>query len=165
MTDPTIEKLIAESGVRDLQGRYVDAVWRKDFDAFADCFTGDAEWRIAGQVFRGPAECAGVLRSFIDQYDRVRMVLQPPLVELSPGGAVARTHVIEHNFLRAGGQHLALGVYHDRVLQQGARWRFAWHYYQLYYFGPPDMSGKFYELKDFGPPVAMPAADEPTAAV
>jgi uncharacterized protein (TIGR02246 family) len=165
MTVATLDKLLAESGIRELQGRYVDAVWRKDFDAFADCFAADAEWRIAGQVFRGPSECASVLRAFIEDYDRVRMVLQPALVELRPDGAVARTQVIEHNMPKSGGRLLAMGVYYDRVVRQDGLWRFAWHYYQLYYLGPPDMSGRFYELKDFGPPPAMPAIDEPTTPV
>jgi uncharacterized protein (TIGR02246 family) len=160
------DRLFAESGIRELQGRYVDAVWRKDFTAFADCFTADAQWRIAGRVLRGPAECAGMLEAFIEHYDRVRVVLQAPLVAASGDTATARTDVIEHNVLRAGGRHLAMGTYYDRIVRQDdGRWRFSWHYYQLYYLGAPDMSGRFYPLKDFGPPFAMPALDETTTPV
>ena len=45
--------LAAESGIRQLHARYLDAVWRKDFDAFGDCFAENAEWRIGGKILRG----------------------------------------------------------------------------------------------------------------
>ena len=38
----------AEAGIRQLHARFVDAVWRKDADAFAECFAHDGEWKIAG---------------------------------------------------------------------------------------------------------------------
>lgn len=155
------EKLLAEAGIRELQGRYADAVWRKDFRAFEDCFTATAEWRIVGHVLRGPAECARMLDKFTGNYDRIRMVLQAPLVEASGDTATARTDVIEHNMLKAGGRLMVMGTYYDRLTRQNdGRWRFSWHFYQLYYLGPPDMSGRFYPLKDFGPPFAMPEPDE-----
>ncbi len=41
----------ADNGIRQLHARYADAVWRKDYPSFGDCFTEDCEWRIAGQQF------------------------------------------------------------------------------------------------------------------
>jgi uncharacterized protein (TIGR02246 family) len=158
------EKLLAESGIRELQGRYVDAVWRKDLTAFADCFTAEAEWRIVGHILRGPEECTNALKTFTQAYDRIRMVLQSPLIEVTGDTATARTDVIEHNMVRSGSRMMVVGRYYDRVArQQDNKWRFTWHYYQLYYLGSPDMSGRFYDQKDFGPPFSMPPLDEPTA--
>jgi uncharacterized protein (TIGR02246 family) len=165
MANDITERIAGELGIRELQGRYIDAVWRKDFTAFADCFTEDGEWRIAGQVLRGRAQCVGILESFIDHYDRVRMVMQPPLLQITGTTAIARTEVMEHNFLKTGGRHLAIGTYFDRLVLHDGCWRYAWHFYQLYYLGSPDMTGAFYPLKDFGPPFAMPGLDEPTVGI
>jgi hypothetical protein len=41
------DALIAE-GVGQLQAPYADAVWRRDRDAFLDCFAAEGEWKIAG---------------------------------------------------------------------------------------------------------------------
>lgn len=37
-----------EAAIRQLHALYADAVWRKDYESFGDCFTEDAEWRISG---------------------------------------------------------------------------------------------------------------------
>jgi hypothetical protein len=152
----------AEVGIRQLQSRYIDSVWRKDYAAFADCFTEDAQWLIAGQVLRGPDECVACLKSFMPRFDRVKMTMGSPILEVGDGIASGRTEVIEHNILVNHTRNITIGTYYDRFVEQGDRWRFAWHFYQLYYLGPPDMSGDFYEIADFGPPPAMPGADEPT---
>ena len=153
--------LVAEAGIRELQARYTNAVWRKDFAAFADCFAEDGEWRIAGMVLRGGGECRTFLEGIFGDLDRVRMTMQPPLLQVNGDTAIGRTEVIEHNISKDRKRNLAIGEYYDRFVRIGDQWKFAWHYYQLYYLGPPDMSGAFYEIRDYGPPFAMPPADEP----
>lgn len=153
--------LMTEAGIRQLQARYADAVWRKDYTAFGDCFAEDAEWRIAGEVWQGRKACVDLLATFMDRFDRVRMTLQTPIIHIDNGVVTGRTDVIEHNILKDGQRNITIGNYYDRFVQEGGLWRFSWHYYQLYYLGPPDMSGQFYKIKDFGPPSAMPPLDEP----
>lgn len=155
-------ELAADLGVRQLQSRYIDAVWRRDWDAFGDCFTADALWRIAGRVVEGRPACVAFLREFMPLFDRVRMTMQSPVLEVGDGWANGRTDVLEHNILADRTRHITIGVYYDRFVEQGDRWRFASHFYQLYYIGPPDMSGDFHDVVDFGPPPAMPGPDEPT---
>lgn len=150
----------AEAGIRQLQARYIDSVWRKDFLAFGDCFTEDAEWRIAGRVLRGRIACVNLLKEFIGNFDRVRMTMQTPILDVSEGTATGRTDVLEHNILTNRQRNITIGTYYDRFVQHGGRWMFAWHYYQLYYLGPSDMSGKFYDVTDYGPPFEMPRLDE-----
>jgi len=150
----------AESGVRQLQARYIDSVWRKDFDAFGDCFTEDAEWRIAGQTLRGRAECVGLLRKIMPSIERVFMMMGTPLIQLEDGTAIARTYVSEMNASKGVPPIFAIGIYSDRCVQQGDRWRFAWHHYQSYYHGPGDLSAPFGNIIDYGAPFSMPGPDE-----
>jgi len=154
----------AETGIRQLQARYVDSVWRKDYGAFGDCFADDAEWRIAGRVIRGRDCCVAALREFMEGFDRVLMTVRTPVLKVDGRTAIGRANVTEEMVSKnAHRPSVSMAVYYDRFVQQGDTWRFDLHHYQLYYLGPPDMSGKFYEITDYGPPFAMPPADEPTA--
>lgn len=159
------EFLKAESDMRQLQARYIDAVWRKDFDAFGDCFTEDAEWRIGGQVMRGRAECVGLLKAVMPAIDRVFMTMGVPLLQLEAGDAIARTYVNEMKTSKNAALTFSIGIYYDRCREEDGQWRFAWHHYQSYYHGPGDLSAPFRHIIDYGPPWGMPAPDEnaPTA--
>lgn len=152
----------ADAGIRQLQSRYIDAVWRRDYDAFGDCFTADAEWRIAGRTLRGRQACIDFLAEFMPLFDRVRMTMQTPILSVADGSVTGRTDVFEHNILADRSRHITIGTYYDRFVEDGGRWRFASHFYQLYYIGPPDMSGDFHDVTDFGPPPAMPGAGATT---
>jgi hypothetical protein len=153
--------LVAESGVRQLQARYIDSVWRKDFDAFGDCFAEDAEWRIAGRVLRGRAECVALLRQAMAHINRVLILMQPPILEVGDETAVGRTYMTEMNALKDHPAIFAIGVYYERFVQQGDRWRFQWRHYQSHYHGPGDLSAAFAQIKDYGAPFGMPAPGEP----
>ena len=41
----------AESAIRQLHARYIDAVWRQDPEAYGDCWAEDAHWK-----YMGPAD-------------------------------------------------------------------------------------------------------------
>jgi uncharacterized protein (TIGR02246 family) len=157
MTDATIAE-----GVRQLQARYADAVWRRDRDAFVDCFADDGVWKIAGLHMRGRAEVAAGYDKLMAASERVLMRLGAPAVDVAPGGVTARTQVTELVKLRDGGSVRTIGVYYERFVEQGGRWRFAWRHFDLFYYGPPDLSGPFFDGPDYGPPPAMPAPDAPT---
>lgn len=150
----------AEAGIRQLHARYVDAVWRKDYASFADCFTEDAEWRIAGHVHRGRPEIVAFLERAMSNFHRVIMTFRTPLIELGDGTANARTYVTEHNGFKSGRPGSTIGTYYERlVVDPAGRWRRAWALYQLHYMGPADLTGSFFEQPDYGPPPAMPPLD------
>jgi hypothetical protein len=150
----------AEAGVRQLQARYIDSVWRKDYDAFGDCFTEDTEWRIAGTVLHGRQACVDILKGFMDNFDRVLMSMQTPLLQVTGDQVIGRTYVTEMNIFKDRRPGFTIGIYYDRFAEQNGRWRFAWHHFQMYYIGKQDMSGKWFQISDYGPPFGMPKPDE-----
>jgi ketosteroid isomerase-like protein len=89
--------MVAEFSVRQLHARYLDAVWRKDFEAFGDCFAEDAEWRIGGRILRGRAEIVGNLKRLMPNFQRVLMTFRTPLVHIEDGAVTSRTYVTEQN--------------------------------------------------------------------
>jgi hypothetical protein len=151
--------LTAETAVRQLHARYADAVWRKDFVAFGDCFTEDAEWRIAGNIFRGRAHIVQTIERVMVDYKRVLMTFRAPLIAVGDGTVAARTYVTEDRAVIKARPGMSIGRYYERIVDQGDRWRFKWRLFQLLYLGPPDLSGSFFENPDYGAPPGMPELD------
>ncbi len=85
-----------------------------------------------------------------------------PVLEVGQGVASARVQVTELAKMADGSSAMTLGVYYDRYVEEGGRWRFQWRHFSLHYRGPVDLSGALVESPDYGPPPGMPSADEPT---
>jgi uncharacterized protein (TIGR02246 family) len=152
----------ADAGIRQLQSRYTDAVWRWDFEAFGDCFTEDAEWRVVGLSAKGRAACVDLLRQVYPNFDRVLFLMITPILDVGDGVATGRTYVTEQNVYKDRRPGFSIGVYFDRFVQEkDGRWRFAYHHFTSHYLGPTDMKGRFFEAPDYGPPPGMPGRDDP----
>ena len=154
--------LVVEAAIRQLHARYADAVWRKDLDAFGDCFADDAEWRIGGRILRGRAQIVENLKRLLPNFHRILMTFRTPIVEVGNGTATSRTYVTENNIFIDGRPGCSIGIYYERFVDQGNRWRFSWRLFQTHYLGPADMTGPLFENPDFGPPPNMPPLDAPT---
>ena len=158
---PTIDDLLAEMAIRQLHVKYADAVWRKDFVAFGDCFAEDCEWRIGGMILRGREEIVRTFEGIIGHFNRVLLTFRTPILEVGQGTASARTYVNEMTARKDGGPSTALGLYFERFVDQGDQWRFKWRLWQTLYRGNADLSGVFFDNTDFGPPPGMPDWDTP----
>ena len=152
----------AEAAIRQLHARCNDIIWRKDAKGFADCFTADGEWKIAGQHMRGRAEIEGLFAKLLGLCDKVFTQSGAPILEVGDGVATARTYVVENAKLMNGQTAMTIGVYHERFIEEADGWKFKWRHWSLKYRGPADLTGPFYDTPDYGPPPGAPAADEPT---
>lgn len=161
MADP-LAFLLAESGIRQLFARYADAVWRKDFETFADCFSQDAVWKIAGRTAQGRAEIVKLFAASVEPSEKVMMRVGLPVIDLGEDGATGRTQVSELIKRKDGSAQRTLAVYYDRFVAQDGVWRFQWHHFNLYYLGPPDLSGPYLDALEYGPPPGFPDPGDPT---
>jgi uncharacterized protein (TIGR02246 family) len=166
MADPRTAKIdfmIAESGIRQLYGRYADAVWRKDVPAFVECFAEDAIWKIGGRTLHGREEIGGVFEASLAPSERVMMWLGIPVITLTgERTATGRVQVTELIKRKDGSSARTLALYYERYVEEDGVWRLGWHHFNLYYFGPPDLSATFLENMEYGPPPGLPGADDPT---
>ncbi len=153
------DKTAAQLAIRDLHSRYTDAVWRKDADAFADCFTEDAEWRIVGKVMRGRDVIRQSWQKMMAPSNRVLITRASPILEIGDGVASGRTYITEHCALVDGRGALNIGIYFERFVELDDRWRFSWRLFELQYAGPADMTGPVFANPDLGAPPAMPRLD------
>lgn len=151
--------VIAECMIRQLHARYADAVWRKDLDAFADCFTQDSEWRIAGHVVTGREAIRGFMGQVFPGFRRILLTMRTPSLEVDGKTASARTYFTENSVKADGTPLFAIGSYYERFVDEGDRWRFSWRVFRTEYAGPPDQTGPFFDNPDYGPPPAMPPYD------
>jgi ketosteroid isomerase-like protein len=157
------ELMAVEFEIRQLHARYQDAVWRKDYDTFADCFAEDAEWRVGGRIMRGRAEILANIKRLLPMAYRILMTFRTPILELGPNGtASSRTYVTENNVFVDGRPGSSIGIYYERFVRQPDRWRFKWRLFQTHYVGPADITGPLYENPEWGPPPNMPPLDAPT---
>lgn len=151
--------VVTEAAIRQLHARYVDAVWRQDFEAFADCFAENAEWRITGRVLRGHGEIVGFIKPALSRFRRVLITIRTPILEVGDGVASGRVYFTEQSVFADGRSYAPIGTYFERFVDHGDRWRFSWRLFQTEYSGPPDLSGTFFDNPDWGPPPAMPPLD------
>jgi len=156
--------VVAEYGIRQLHAAYVDAVWRQDVEAFGDCFAEDAEWRVGGTIMRGREQVMLAMRGVFPKFRRLLMNFRTPIIELGDGFVLGRTYVNEQSVMADGTPFGPVGIYFERFVDHGDRWRFQWRLFQTNYAGPPDMSGSFFDVADYGAPPAMPPLDEETYA-
>lgn len=157
-----VDLAVAEKGIRDLHARYSDAVFRKDHDAFAECFTRDGEWRISGRVLRGRAEIREMIAIILDKFIRVFITFRSPILDVVDGEVVGRTYMDEKCAWKNGDTNIALGHYYERFAEEDGRWRFSWRLFETLYRGDPDLTGSWFDRTDYGAPPRMPARDAAT---
>jgi uncharacterized protein (TIGR02246 family) len=155
----------AECGIRQLQARFVDAVWRQDADAFAQCYTPDGEWKIAGMHMRGREELADACRKLLGRCSHIQLMPQPAILEIDGDQAIGRQHMIELARMLDGSSAMTIGLNYDRYAFVEGRWRIRWRHWTTHYRGPTDMSGPFVNAPDFGAFPGMPGADDLTVFV
>ena len=151
-----------DCGIRQLHARFIDAVFRKDAEAFAQCFAENAEWKIAGMHIRGRSEICPLFGKLMAICARVQIIMGTPVLNIEQNSVAGRVNVTEFAKMTDGSSALTLGVYYDRYVEEGGCWRFQWRHFSLHYRGPTDLSAALVESPDYGPPPGMPAADEPT---
>ncbi len=154
--------IAADCGIRQLHARFADAVWRKDAEAFAECFSQDAEWKIATMHIKGKNEIGAFFDRIMGICARVRLIVGTPILEVGDGVASSRVSVTELAKMTDGSSAMTLGVYYDRYVEEGGRWCFSWRHFGLHYRGPIDFSAELVDSPEYGAHPGMPGADEPT---
>jgi hypothetical protein len=153
----------AENGIRRFHARYADAVFRRDYDSFADCFTDPTDWRVGAAILRTPAEAVEFLKGKMELFHWVLMTFRQPIVQVTgPGQASCRTYVTEQNAFKDGRPGNSVATYFERFVEKDGVWRRAYAFFHLHYMGSMDGGGSYFTHPDFGPPPAMPPAEAVT---
>jgi ketosteroid isomerase-like protein len=117
--------------IRELYGRYGDASWRGDREAWLDCFTADGRW--VSHLFNctGKAELAATWDSLWKDWTSVAFLSEIGSIEASGDRAKVRSYAREIVQLKSGGIFKLAGHYDDELVRQNGQWLFASRIYKL----------------------------------
>ncbi|MCX7284543.1 MAG: nuclear transport factor 2 family protein [Novosphingobium sp.] len=154
--------IAADFGIRQLQARFFDAVWRQDAEAFANCWTVDGIWKIAGMEVRGRPALIEACEKLLGRCRRIHLLAGPAMLQSEGEGVIGRLNVTEFATMHDGSTAMTIGWYHDRYAEEDGLWRFASRHWSFKYRGPPDLTGAWVETPDYGAFPGFPGADEET---
>lgn len=156
-----VEDVGAKLAIQDLHGRYTDAFYRKSEADYRDCWASDGEWIAFGRSTRGRDNIAEFWRSLMK--DRHNILHSPiaSIVEVEGEEARGRIYVSESVRATDGKPRIVLGIYHDEYKVEDGRWRFARRWWNLTYLGPPDFSGRYWDVAPMGRPPIFDGWDTP----
>lgn len=139
---------VEELAVRDLVGRYADAVNLGDADAWGSTWAEKGEWHIMGRDIAGRDAVVDFWRSAMAGFESVIQLVAQGRVQSEGDGAVGRWTIWEIG-RRAGEGTLTVGCYEDRYLKEAEEWRFAARRFTATYRGAIP-AGEFFPFPPAG---------------
>ncbi len=116
---------VDRAAIRDLLERYADAVFRRDFDQWADCWAQDAEWEILQFRRTGRAEVRALVEMLMAPLTFASMMVQPGPIAVDGDHASARVYLLEV-VVGPQGERRMTNAYDDSYVRcADGCWRFA----------------------------------------
>jgi hypothetical protein len=135
-------------------------MWRQDLAAFGDCFTTDCQWVTTSSVLNGRAGILEGMGAMLGRFIRMFVRVGNAAIAIEKDGTIlSKAFLTEQATFKDGSTYGAIGIYHERFVNQGDRLRVKWRMSQLQYSGPPDMSGTHADFPQWGLPPDMPPID------
>lgn len=117
--------LADKAAIRELLERYADAVFRRDFDQWADCWAEDAEWEIMQFQRKGRAEVRALVEMLMTPLTFASMMVQPGPITVTGDRASARVYLLEV-VVGPQGERRMTNAYDDSYERcADGRWRFS----------------------------------------
>lgn len=135
--------------IRDLVARYVDAIHRRDRDAWSATWADKARWILpdvtdpeADLLMEGHGEIVSGWVAAMQGYPFVAHMLHSGhLDRIDDNAATGRWYVTEIVEAEDGARHHFYGVYNDRYTRSDGRWLFAERVFSLLYMGEAAWNG------------------------
>ena len=132
-----------ELALRNLMGRYVDAVFRSDAEAWAATWAEDARWNVVGTDVIGRDNIVGLWQELMTTFEFALML--PSSSQFEVNGDQASGHYYLQEFTRdqAGKSSTLISRYIDTYSRVGGDWLYQSRQYEIIYNGPADLSGNY----------------------
>jgi ketosteroid isomerase-like protein len=130
--------------LQDLMARYTDAANRRDAEAWASTWTGDAEWHLLGNVVQGREAIVGLWSQVMQSLDFALLLPSSSHFDFH-GSDSASGYWYLHEYTRDahGNGSLMLSRYSDRYAREDGEWRYHCRRYDILYRGKADLSGDY----------------------
>ena len=135
-----------ELALRNLMGRYADAVNRRDADAWVATWAADGVWNLLGNPVSGRDNILALWQQMMGSFEFALMLPSSCLFKVD--GDTASGHWYLHEYTRdlQGNASTVLSRYLDTYVRQGGQWLFQSRQYSFIYNGPADLSGSYTAL-------------------
>ncbi|MDE0885478.1 MAG: nuclear transport factor 2 family protein [Myxococcota bacterium] len=137
-----------ELEIRNLVATYADAVLRLHKADWLQTWASDGEWSLLGDTSRGHAALVARLEVLTSGLEYVMQCMGGGIIRMGEGKAQGRWTITEHARMKEGSSLFTMGAYRDDYCQEDGAWRFARRRLQVFYMGPPDMSGRVMPVPD-----------------
>jgi len=135
-----------ELALRNLMGRYADAVNRRDADAWVATWATDGVWNLLGNPVSGRDNILALWQQMMGSFEFALMLPSSCLFNVE--GDTANGHWYLHEYTRdlQGNASTVLSRYLDTYVRQCGQWLFQSRQYSFIYNGPADLSGSYTAL-------------------
>ena len=132
-----------ELALRNLMGRYADAVNRRDADAWVATWAADGAWNLLGNPVSGRDNILALWQQMMGSFEFALMLPSSCLFKVE--GDTASGHWYLHEYTRdlQGTATTVLSRYLDTYVKQDGDWLFQSRQYSFIYNGPADLSGTY----------------------
>ena len=150
-TDLTLQHLQDQLAVRDLLNCYSDAISRRNYKAWGDCWTEDAVWELGAPINGRHVGRHAIVQEASTVVESLELFVQTVhnlVVELA--GDTGRTRATYHEIARAAAGGAApfpaitdYALYEDEIQRcDDMKWRFSRRTYRVVYFDTERPSGQ-----------------------
>jgi ketosteroid isomerase-like protein len=132
-----------ELALRNLMGRYVDAVHRNDVDAWAATWDEDGTWNLMGTDVTGKAAIVALWQQMMAGFEFALML--PSSGAFTIDGDTASGHWYLQEFTRdqEGNSSSIVSRYVDTYCKRNGQWLYQSRHYGFLYYGAADLGGNY----------------------
>ena len=135
-----------ELALKNLMARYVDAVNRRDGDAWSATWAEDSVWNLLGSPVAGKDNILGLWQQMMSGFEFALMMPSSSLFEIDGDSASGHWYLHEYTRDLEGTASTILSRYVDTYVKQDGQWLFKTRDYGFIYNGPSDLSGTYTPL-------------------
>jgi|TARA_R110002073_G_scaffold2380_7_gene16205 uncharacterized protein (TIGR02246 family) len=132
-----------EMALRNLMGRYSDAVNRVDADAWIATWAEDAVWNLLGNPVSGKDNILALWKQMMSSFEFALMLPSTCLFEVDGDTASGHWYLTEYTRDPEGAASTVLSRYTDTYTRKEGQWLFQSRDYSFIYNGPADLSGTY----------------------
>ena len=132
-----------ELGLRNLMGRYADAVNRVDADAWIATWADDSVWNLLGNPVTGKDNILALWQQMMASFEFALMLPSSCLFEVDGDSASGHWYLHEYTRDLQGTASTVLSRYLDTYIRSDGQWLFISRQYSFIYNGPADLSGSY----------------------
>ena len=128
--------------IQMLAQRYADAVVRHDADDWGACWAKDGEWDLGhGEPMKGRDNIVEAWKGAMAGYPFAVFLVLPGIVEVDGKKAKMVSYVEENLEGNDGNGFRVYGCYHDKLVKEDGKWKFAKRQYNVIYRGDVTFDG------------------------